>query len=140
MAPPNGYEIIEHTADAGVRALGATKAEAFANAARGMYSLLTDPDRVGESEQRQIHLEDADDGRLLERWLQELLFLTETEGLLFGRFEVAIDAGTLNATAHGERIDPGRHELRGDIKGVTRHLTQVTRRDGSYEVSVLLDM
>jgi SHS2 domain-containing protein len=135
-----GYEVIEHTADAGIVAIGETKAEAFAQAAEGMYSLLTNPMLVHELEEREVSVEARDDTRLLERWLLELLFLTETEGLLFGRFDVSIEGSRLRATAHGERIDPERHELRGDIKGVTRHMTQVECIDGGCRVSVLLDM
>jgi SHS2 domain-containing protein len=135
-----GYEVIEHTADAGIVAIGKTKAEAFAQAAEGMYSLLTDPVLVDEREYREVSVEAPDDARLLERWLLELLFLTETEGLLFRRFDVSIEGSRLRASAHGERIAPERHELRGDIKGVTKHMTRVDGTDGGYRVSVLLDM
>ncbi|HVG36893.1 MAG TPA: archease, partial [Thermoplasmata archaeon] len=36
------YEEIEHTADVGIRAYGATLNELFANAAEGMFSLVAD--------------------------------------------------------------------------------------------------
>jgi SHS2 domain-containing protein len=99
-----------------------------------------DPDTIIERERRDVEVQGPDDVHLLERWLQELLFLTETERLLFTRFDVTVEAGVLRATAHGEPIDQDRHELRGDIKGVTRHMTDVTESRGGYEVRVLVDM
>lgn len=140
MARRADYEIIEHTADIGVAASGRTQAEAFAHMAEGVYSVITDPQRIGERERREITVEAPDESRLLERWIQELLFLTETEGLLFRRFDVSIDGLRLHAKAYGEHLDRERHELRADIKGVTRHLTQVERNDHGYRVRVLLDI
>jgi SHS2 domain-containing protein len=134
------YEVIEHTADAGIAATGATKAEAFAHAAEGMYSLIADPGTVRDRDATKITVEAPDDARLLERWLLELLFLTETRRLLFHRFSVQIDERTLRAVAWGEPIDEERHDLRGDIKGVTKHMTEVTEADGAYRVRVLFDM
>lgn len=143
-SPPTRFEILEHTADAGIVARGATMAEAFEAAAEGMYALMVDPTGVRETETVDVTATGADDCQLLEHWLLELLFLTETEALVFGRFDVTIDGATLHARAHGERLDRERHAIRGEVKGVTRHLTQVEREDGQagggYRVRVLFDM
>jgi SHS2 domain-containing protein len=140
VADQGTYEIIEHTADAGVAATGATKADAFANIAAGMYSLLADPGCVEEREQREITVAAQDDASLLEKWLLELLFLTETELLLFRRFDVMIEDTRLHAITYGEPIDRTRHELRGDIKGVTKHMTAVEESEDGFRARVLLDM
>lgn len=136
------YEILEHTADAGIIARGATLAETFAHAAEGMYALMVDLDDVREVETRDMAVAGADLGRLLANWLVELIFLTETENLLFRRFDVTIDqeALSLRATAHGEPMDPERHSFGGAVKGVTRHLLEVEREDGGYRARVLFDM
>ena len=134
------FEIVEHTADAGIVAHGTSLADAFAAAAEGMYALMVDLDGVRDVEERALDVTARDLAQLLERWLLELLFLTETEQLVFRRFDVRIDGLSLRATAFGERIDPERHELRGDVKGVTRHMTEVERGDGDYRVRVLFDL
>ena len=36
------YEIIEHTADIGIKSFGDTVSEAFSNAAKGMFDIITD--------------------------------------------------------------------------------------------------
>ncbi len=135
-----GYEILEHTADAGVVAHGATMAEAFEHAAEGMYALLVDPGGVRESVERAVDIAASDEPHLLAAWLLELLFLTDSERLLFRRFDVAISDHALHGRAWGEPIDPGRHDLRGDIKGVTRHIMEVVPEDSGWRVRVLFDM
>lgn len=134
------YRVIEHTADAGIEAVGATLEEAFEHAARGMYSLMVDPDRVAEAERVTVRIDGRDEADLLERWLKELLFITDTTGLVFGRFDVTIQGNQLEGAAYGEPLDAERHEQRGDIKGVTKHMTAVDRLDGGYRVRVLFDM
>jgi len=135
-----GFEVLDHTADAGIVAHGRTLAEAFEQTARGMYSLLVPLDTVRETEVRGIELREENLERLLIGWLTDLLFLTETESLLFRRFEVEIAEGKLAGRAHGERMDEERHEVSGQIKGVTRHLLEVTSEDGGYRTRVLFDL
>ena len=40
------FEILNHTADVGIIAYGADMKEAFANAAKGLFSLITELDDV----------------------------------------------------------------------------------------------
>ena len=137
-----GFEVFEHTADAGIVAWGETLADAFDQAARGMYSLMVDIDRVESTETRQIALRSPDRERLLADWLQELLFLTETEGLVFAQFDVRLDPSgcVLEATVGGEPLDVSRHEPAYDIKAVTRHQLKVEREANSWRVRVLFDI
>ncbi len=137
-----GFEAFEHTADAGIVAWGQTLEDAFDQAARGMYSLMVDLDRVEPGERRQITLRAPDRERLLADWLQELLFLTETEGLVFARFDVRLDPSgcALEATAAGEPLDASRHEPAYDIKAVTRHQLKVEREADGWRVRVLFDI
>ena len=53
--PP--FEIIEHTADIGIRAFGASETEVFENAAIGMFSLISDLGKVGENEDFNIEID-----------------------------------------------------------------------------------
>ena len=137
--PP--FEILEHTADAGIVAHGATPGELFANAAAGMFSLMADLGGVRQTEEREIRLEARDREALLVRWLTELLYYLDAEEMLFSRFEVeeATDR-RLRARAFGERIDPRRHRLHFGVKAVTRHMLEVAPEDGGYRAQVLFDI
>ena len=136
------YVPLEHTAEAGIIARGATLAEAFASAAEGMYALIVELDSIEERETREVALEGESLHALLVDWLLELVFLTETEGLIFRRFEVdELSETKLRARAWGERFDSGRHRSHNVmVKAVTRYLLEIAREDGGYRVQVLFDI
>jgi riboflavin kinase/FMN adenylyltransferase len=82
------YREIEHTADRALRVWGSSLDDLFVGAARGMYSLMADLDGLVAVDWREIRLEAWDCETLLVDWLNELLFLTETEGLLFVEWQI----------------------------------------------------
>jgi SHS2 domain-containing protein len=135
------YRILDHTADVGVEAQGSTLADAFANAATGMYSIMVHLDRVSNRVQRKVEVEAEDVEGLLTAWLLELLFITEVEGLVFRRFDVQEASPTrLVAIAHGEPLDPERHPKGAVVKAVTRHGLEVGPFEGGYRVRAILDI
>ncbi|MDT7942960.1 MAG: archease [Dehalococcoidia bacterium] len=137
--PP--FEVIEHTADVGVIAYGNTPAELMANVAQAMFHLMTDLERVEEKESRRISVQGHDWESLLVRWLVELLYYVDAQGLLFSRFQVeALEPYQLQAIALGERMDPEKHVMHMGIKGVTRHLLAVGQENGLWWARVIFDI
>jgi SHS2 domain-containing protein len=147
------FEVVEHTADIGVRAYGRTLADAYAQTARGMYSLMTDLGTVRPAEERKLEVAAPDRESLLTEWLLELLYLTESEGLLFSRFTVEIDEAAgpashdgpapplmLRATVSGEPLDATRHEFGLEIKAVTWHRLEVSESTRGYQTQVIFDV
>ena len=128
------YEEIDHTADVGIRAYGRTHDELFANAAEGMFSLIADLAGVKPVGEVEVRLTADDVPTLFVRWLQELLFLHETEGWLFASFDATVTGTSLAGRARGEAIDKARHELKLAIKAVTRHRLTVDPGKGIAEV------
>ena len=134
------FEYLEHTADIGVRAYGRTAKEAFENAAQGMFSLITDLERVKPEREETVEVEAADIEALLVEWLGELLFRLELEDLLFKEFQVKELSDTrLVARAKGEKIDPQRHPLLLQIKAVTYHMIEVRKND-LWHAQVVFDI
>jgi SHS2 domain-containing protein len=137
--PP--FEILEHTADAGIVAHGGNMAEVFANAAAGMFALMVELNDVRRVEERQVNVEGRDYEGLIVRWLTELLYYVDAEEMLFSRFIVdEVSGKRLRARVFGERIDPERHRLHFGVKAVTRHMLEVTAEDGGYRAQVLFDI
>lgn len=128
------YEELDHTADVGIRAHGATLDELFAAAAAGMFSLVADLRKVRAVGEVEVRVKADDLEALMVRWLSELLFLHETQRLLLKEFDVRIDGTSLEARARGETIDKKRHELKLNIKAVTYHRLRVDRKAGLAEV------
>ncbi len=141
-APRDGsavrYEVLGHTADAGVKAYGETLSELFENAALGMFSLICSPEKVRALDAHEIALTADDDETLLVDWLTELLYLHETEGVLFSEFRVQMEEGGLRAVARGEALDAGRHELKMNVKAVTYHQLEINEAEGY--LTVLFDV
>ena len=139
MQPP--FEFFDHTADVGMIARGATLGEAFANAAKGMFALMVDLERVAEGEERRVEVTADDAEGLLVNWLAELLYISEVDGLVFRRFDVEEASETrLAARAFGEALDLERHNPQLMIKAVTRHMLEVTHEDAGWRVRVVLDI
>lgn len=128
------FEEIEHTADVGIRAYGATLDELFANAAEGMFSLVADLDLVKQVGEIEVRLEAEDLPTLLLRWLSELLYIHDTQHLLFASFDLQVTGTSLRGRARGEAIDKTRHELKLVLKAVTRHRLTVDPEKGVAEV------
>jgi len=134
------FEVIEHTADAGIRAYGDDISEAFANAARGLFSLITELDDIEEAEYRDIEITAPDQESLLVQWLNELIYLFDTENIICKRFEIIhLNRTRLKARAYGEKVDGSRHELKTGVKAATYHMLNINENNG-WKVEVLFDI
>ncbi|UCE97669.1 MAG: archease [Dehalococcoidia bacterium] len=133
------YKLIEHTADIGLIAYGNTLAEAFGNAAFGMFSIIAELDNVVENQNRCIELKSSDQESLLFEWLNRLLYYFDVDLLLFRSFKVNILPGNrLTAICYGEKYDRLRHKLKTGVKSATYHKLKV---DGiKNEVQVIFDV
>ncbi len=122
MMSQKPYEVFEHTADVGLHAYGSTLSELFIHAAEGMESLMVPPEQVRVLIRREIEVEGHDLVSLLIAWLNEFIFLFDTEYILFRTFEIeGLTETYLKGWASGEAYDAQRHALSSAIKAVTWH-------------------
>ncbi|RLF40322.1 MAG: archease [Thermoplasmata archaeon] len=133
------YEIIDHTADIGIKAYGETIEEAFENVAKGMFDIITDNSHIDSIGEYMIELEADDLEQLLVDWLSELLFLSSTYNLVFGFFDVKIGDKKLSAIVRGEEYNLDKHKMGVEIKAVTYHMLEVHTTKPIY-VQVLFDI
>ena len=143
-----GFEIINHTADVGIRVWGKEWREVFHSAAEGMLSIIVDLNTVVEREEREIRVEGENGEELLLRWLREILFLMEEGGMVFSKIEVKKDNFShknlykyfIYAVLKGEKIDLSRHDICTEIKAVTRHGFFMKRNGLLWEAKILFDV
>ncbi|MFH0769322.1 MAG: archease [Chloroflexota bacterium] len=129
------FKLIEHTADTGLVAYGSTLAEAFANAAYGMFSIIADLRTVRGVENRVIEVSEGDSEALLFEWLNRLIYLFDVEMLLLKRFDISeFDGYNLKAICHGEKYDSSRHHLKIGIKSATYHMLKVDKEKNQVQV------
>lgn len=133
------YELIEHTADVGIKAFGNSISEAFKNAAIAMFDIITDKSKIDNIGQYDISLDAPDLDQLLVDWLSELLFLNSAKNLVFGTFNVTINNSRLNAQVFGEDFNTSKHKKGTEIKAVTYHMLKVSDKKPFY-VQVLFDI
>ncbi len=135
------WEHFPHQADIGVRGIGRTKEEAFAQAARALTAVITTPDAVEARTAVAIACEAADDEALLVDWLNALVYEMAAGRLLFGRFEVRIEDGRLTATAWGEPVSRRRHRPAVEVKGATFTALRVAcGPDGMWTAQCVVDV
>jgi SHS2 domain-containing protein len=135
------YETFDHTADLGLRVRAATLPELFADAGRGVTSMLVeDVAAIRETTSATIALPKDDLEFLLFDFLKAVLFRFETDRLLLVRFEVTLDDSGLLAVGHGEAMDDARHEPGHEVKAITYHGLRVERDGDGWLAEVIVDI
>ena len=139
MAPP--FEILEHTADIGFRAWGATPAALFANSAWALMSISADVSAVDGSEERSVTVGGHDYESLLVNWLEEILYLFDAAQFAAREFHVDEIAPTaVSGRLIGEPRDSARHPWKLIVKAITYHGIEVVERNGRWESRVFVDV
>ena len=135
------YEIFEHTADLGIRVRAAGLDELFADAARGLFSVMvTNLDAVRVVEEAKFQIPGENSEELLHDWLAELLYTFYARRLVLVDFDVHVDRTGLSATARGEPLDYGRHEIDGEVKAITWHALKVEQDADGWMAEVIVDV
>jgi len=135
------YREVDHTADWALHVWAPSLAELFVDAARGMYALSGAQATASlVSVQRTIEARaDHDYEVLLVSWLQELLYLTESERLVFADFQVeALTPDYLRATVAG--APSSRPDATRVIKAVTYHDLTLRQTEAGYAVTLVFDV
>lgn len=135
------WEHFPHGADVGVRGIGATRSEAFEQAALALTAVVGDPERVAARRAVEIRCDAPDDELLLADWLNALIYEMATRNMMFGRFNVSIADHHLAATAWGEPLHRERHHPAVEVKGATYTALSVARRDdGAWVAQCVVDV
>lgn len=137
----NRWEHFAHDADIGVRGVGASREDAFEQAALALTAVVTESPAANAQNRVEVTCEAPDDELLLVDWLNALVYEMATRRLIFGRFEVHLDGHRLHGIAWGEPVDVGRHEPAVEIKGATLTCLRVGQEpDGSWVAQCVVDV
>lgn len=141
------YRFLENitTADSAFEATGETPEELFISAAKALEETQVRTKNLKLRAEKKIELENNTLDKLLFDFLNELIFYKDAEGLAFSKFEIEIKTlspsrYTLVANLGGEKLDPSKHELRTDVKAVTKHRFEVQKTREGYKATVVLDI
>ncbi|MBU2541785.1 MAG: archease [Candidatus Omnitrophica bacterium] len=135
------YEIIEHTADIGIKAYGEDLKGLFSNAAVGMFDIIVGKkrDSTGKSQKFEIEKQAESVEDLLVEWLGELLFLSSIKNIVFETFNIEeLDQRHIKAVAVG--TDLGNYSIETEIKAVTYHMLEVVKKDNCWQAQLIFDI
>jgi SHS2 domain-containing protein len=132
-------------ADIAFRAWGDTLEDVFRAAAEAtIHAMVENHDAIAPRHERRFELHDTSLDLLLLQFLQEFVYYKDAEQLLLRVQDLTISQNapglTLRGRVAGERIDPAKHELEADVKGVTLHQLQVAPTAEGWEATVVLDV
>lgn len=134
------FELLDiATADMAFSAYGKTLNELFSNAAKAIAGIMYDGE-VKPKIRRTVELREKEDIVLLQKWLAELVYLHDSERLLFSKFNVRTDGKKLSAAIYGEKYDKKKHKFIIDIKAVTYHKMKIEKTKSGYKCTVVIDV
>jgi SHS2 domain-containing protein len=135
------WEHFPHGSDIGIRGIGATRAQAFEQAALALSAVIVAPQNVQARFAVAIHCEAQDGEFLFLDWINALVFEMATRNMLFSRFQIALADSALDATAWGELVDIARHCPAVEVKGATfSELAVKPARDGGWIAQCVVDV
>jgi SHS2 domain-containing protein len=117
------FEFLAHTADAKFRAFGHTLEEAFSNAALATASLMWDWEKVERRTKRKVKVEGKDLKQLLCSFLEEIIYLLDSEMFLLSsvdkvKIEKKGNQYNLEASFMGDKYSD-KYKVFGDVKAIT---------------------
>ena len=141
MTSKFSYELIDHTADFGIRVSGPSAIELFHNAALALMDQLVEAAKPCERLTRQLRVEGDDWPDLMVNWLREILYLWVGEERLVRSVQIeTLSDGKLSARVETEMFSPHHHVIKTEIKAVTYHQIQVADVGHRWEAMIIFDI
>ena len=138
------YEYLEHTADVKFRAYGLTWNEVFQNASKAMLEIMVNTSTLNEEEKINIVANASTLDELIVAWLGEILFQSETKGIIFKEAKVERvwkENGKWFAKGKiiGQEVN-NKMDFKTEIKAVTYHELKAEEKDGRKYCQVIVDI
>src|SRR3989344_186844 len=131
------YRFLEHTADIKFQAFGKTLEEAFENSALAMFNAMYGRN-IKEKIKKNIKVSGTDLENLLYNFLEEFLFLMDSEGFLMSSCKVKIKEGKkyeLEAEVKGDEAK--NYPISLDVKAVTYNSMFVKKEKNNWICQVV---
>jgi SHS2 domain-containing protein len=137
------YRYLEHTADIGVEVEAESLAQAFSEAGTALFGIMTDTGPFRPVESIQVRATGDDLQSLLYSYLEELIYIFDTRGLVIVKVDVLkLETGpfSIEAEAWGEEFDAEKHESRAGVKAITYHRMAVEAEEGKNVLRYFVDI
>ncbi len=143
-----GHRAVDHTGDVAIELWAPTEPALLCEAARATVALMTEAapgatDHAGGGGRARVLLDTLDREDRLVQWVNEVIFLAVSEGLLVAGADIDIDdrgdGGVVSAELRLSPLPPSG--LDTELKSATYHDLRVERGDdGWYRARVVIDV
>ncbi|MBF0487825.1 MAG: archease [Nitrospirae bacterium] len=134
-------EILDISGDLGIKVSAPAIEAVFETAALGFYSLTTNIDNVEPLTALQVTVTEDTPERLLVAWLNELIYLFDTDGFIGKQATIeSLDNHHIAAEIKGEYFDPEKHDCGYLIKAATYHKLQLDKGDSGWTAIIIFDI
>ena len=131
------YKFLEHTADFKFQAYGSTLEKAFENAALAVSAFLTNKKPIKSIIKKRISIETEDKKSLLYEFLDNLIFLLDTESFIISKLKVKISDNSLTAELKGDNAS--KYDI-NEIKAATYAEMHIKKNLKGYEIQAVMDI
>lgn len=138
------YEFLDHTSEIKILARGETLEEAFDNMAKATFEVMTDTEKIKEAKTKHVTVKAQDEEKLLYDFIDELIYLLDTEAFLLKRLENTTikknDGLEVTTKLIGDtQDDVNKYDVKSYIKSPT--LSDLTIKKGKlYEITLVPDI
>jgi len=139
--PMKNYQVLEHTADIGIRVKSASLAGLFKSAALAITELSTQKQKNQFLEKHKFVITQKAENveELFVNWLNELLSLSSAEALIFEDIKInQINEQFVDAIAIGS--DSRNYKTNVEIKAATYHQLKVQKNNSGWQAEVIFDV
>lgn len=135
------YELLNHTADLGLRVTADDIYELFEAAAHAMFDQIVDRSVLTGGTQENLTVSGIDKPDLLIGWLRELLYIFNGRERLVKWVHIEqMDDTHIAARIWHDPFDPAAHPILTDIKAVTYHGINVEQTPEGWVATVIFDV
>jgi len=135
------FRFIDHTADVAFEAYGSSLKELIENATLAFYEAFVDLSKLDVTMERSLVVEADSPDYLLFNWLNELLFMFETE--FFAGKDVSVEVEENSGLKARGKIKGGKitpEIVKTEPKAITFHKFRVEQKNGKWVAFVIIDI
>ena len=141
MTLGNSFRLLEHTADMGVEARAGSREQVLEEMARGLAAMIYGDSPARAAVVTKIVVRGEDSVELLVRWLNEVVYWCEKDGMVPAAFLVESSSDLeLRAVVSGEVFDSQRHVVERSVKSVTYHQACLDKTADGWYARVYVDL
>lgn len=137
-----GYEIFDHTADAGLIVRAATMPDLIAPAGAGLYALIGELVPAAGEGRVEAYAESGEEAALLLRdYMAHLLVAFEHGNLMVVKAgDVLFDEQTLRVAVRFRPVDMERSVFHREVKAVTYHDLRIDEIECGWQATIIVDI